>query len=42
MFDLFDDIPKPDIDWLPDWLDAATASDTLAALLDEVTWQQDS
>ena len=22
MFDLFDDIPKPDIDWQPDWLDA--------------------
>ena len=41
MFDLFDDIPKPDIIWLPDWLDAATASDTLAALLDEITWQQD-
>ncbi|HMC44978.1 MAG TPA: alpha-ketoglutarate-dependent dioxygenase AlkB [Caballeronia sp.] len=42
MFDLFDDIPKPDIVWLPDWLDAPTASDTLAALLDEITWQQDS
>ncbi|KLU23349.1 2OG-Fe(II) oxygenase [Caballeronia mineralivorans PML1(12)] len=41
MFDLFDDIPKPDIVWLPDWLDAATASDTLAALIDEITWQQD-
>jgi alkylated DNA repair dioxygenase AlkB len=42
MFDLFDDIPKPDIVWLPDWLDAPTASDTLATLLDEITWQQDS
>jgi alkylated DNA repair dioxygenase AlkB len=42
MFDLFDDIPKPEIVWLPDWLDAPTASDTLAALLDEITWQQDS
>jgi len=42
MFDLFDDIPKPDIVWLPDWLDAPSASDTLAALLDEITWQQDS
>jgi alkylated DNA repair dioxygenase AlkB len=42
MFDLFDDIPKPDIVWLPDWLDQPTASDTLAALLDEITWQQDS
>ncbi len=41
MFDLFDDIPKPDIDWLPDWLDPPTASDTMAALIDEVTWQQD-
>ncbi|OXC77749.1 alpha-ketoglutarate-dependent dioxygenase AlkB family protein [Caballeronia sordidicola] len=42
MFDLFDDIPKPDIVWLPDWLDAPAASDTLAALIDEITWQQDS
>ena len=42
MFDLFDDIPKPDIVWLPDWLDAPSASDTLAALIDEITWQQDS
>jgi alkylated DNA repair dioxygenase AlkB len=42
MFDLFDDIPKPDIVWLPEWLDAPTASDTLAALFDEITWQQDS
>ncbi|KQR74721.1 2OG-Fe(II) oxygenase [Burkholderia sp. Leaf177] len=41
MFDLFDDIPKPDIDWLPDWLDAATASDTMATLIDEIAWQQD-
>ena len=41
MFDLFDDIPKPDIDWLPEWLDAAAASDIMSALLDEVTWQQD-
>jgi alkylated DNA repair dioxygenase AlkB len=41
MFDLFDDIPKPDIDWLPEWLDAATAWDTMAALIDEITWQQD-
>jgi alkylated DNA repair dioxygenase AlkB len=41
MFDLFDDIPKPDIDWLPDWLDPPTASDTLAALIDEVAWHQD-
>jgi alkylated DNA repair dioxygenase AlkB len=42
MFDLFDDIPKPDIVWLPDWLDLPSASDTLATLLDEITWQQDS
>jgi alkylated DNA repair dioxygenase AlkB len=42
MFDLFDDIPKPDIVWLTEWLDAPTASDTLAALFDEITWQQDS
>jgi alkylated DNA repair dioxygenase AlkB len=42
MFDLFDDVPKPDIDWIPDWLDADEASDTLAALIDEVAWRQDS
>jgi len=42
MFDLFDDIPKPDIDWQPDWLAADTASDLMAALIDEVRWQQDT
>ena len=42
MFDLFDDIPKPDIDWQPDWLDPDTASDLMAALIDEVRWQQDT
>jgi alkylated DNA repair dioxygenase AlkB len=42
MFDLFDDIPKPDIDWVPAWLTPDEASDLLAALLDEVTWRQDT
>jgi alkylated DNA repair dioxygenase AlkB len=42
MFDLFDDIPKPEIDWFPDWLSPEAASDALASLLDEVLWQQDT
>jgi alkylated DNA repair dioxygenase AlkB len=42
MFDLFDDIPKPDIDWHPDWLDPDAASDLMGALIAEVSWQQDT
>jgi alkylated DNA repair dioxygenase AlkB len=42
MFDLFDDVPKPDIDWVPAWLAPDEASDTLAALIDEVAWRQDT
>jgi alkylated DNA repair dioxygenase AlkB len=42
MFDLFDDIPKPDIEWLPDWIGADAGSDLMAALIAEVVWQQDT
>ncbi|SAK95262.1 2OG-Fe(II) oxygenase [Caballeronia hypogeia] len=42
MFDLFDDIPKPDIDWHPDWLTADEASDLMGALIQEVSWRQDT
>ncbi len=41
MFDLFDDITKPDIDWKPDCIDADAASDLMGALIAEVAWQQD-
>ncbi|KND59570.1 Alkylated DNA repair protein AlkB [Candidatus Burkholderia verschuerenii] len=42
MFDLFDDLPQPDIDWQPDWLAADAASDLMGALIAEVAWQQDT
>jgi alkylated DNA repair dioxygenase AlkB len=42
MFDLFDDIPKPDIVWHPDWIDADEGSDLMGALIAEVGWQQDT
>jgi alkylated DNA repair dioxygenase AlkB len=42
MHDLFDDLPSPDVDWLPDWLTADAASDLLNRVIDEVAWQQDS
>ncbi|KNH07843.1 Alkylated DNA repair protein AlkB [Candidatus Burkholderia brachyanthoides] len=42
MFDLFDDIPKPDIGWYPDWLAADAVSDLMGALIAEVAWQQDT
>jgi alkylated DNA repair dioxygenase AlkB len=42
MFDLFDDIPKPDIAWHPDWIAADDASDLMGALIEEVIWQQDT
>jgi alkylated DNA repair dioxygenase AlkB len=40
--DLFDDVPKPDVAWFPDWLSADAAAQLLARIIDEVTWQQDS
>ena len=42
MFDLFDDIPKPDIVWHPDWIDADQGSDLMGALIEEVQWRQDT
>jgi alkylated DNA repair dioxygenase AlkB len=41
MTDLFNDLPTPDVDWYPDWLDVAHAARTLARLIDEVNWRQD-
>lgn len=40
--DLFDDLPKPDVAWYPDWLAPEVAQRLLAQLIDEVAWQQDS
>jgi alkylated DNA repair dioxygenase AlkB len=42
MFDLFDDIAQPDIQWFPDWLAAERASALLGQLTQEVPWKQDS
>jgi alkylated DNA repair dioxygenase AlkB len=36
-----DDIPKPDIDWHPDWLGADAASAAMERLISEVAWRQD-
>ncbi|MCG1055019.1 alpha-ketoglutarate-dependent dioxygenase AlkB [Mycetohabitans sp. B5] len=41
MLDLFDDVPKPDIDWYPNCLTPAVAADSLRQLTDEVAWRQD-
>lgn len=41
MLDLFDDVPKPDMDWRPDWLPAVIAADYLRKLAKEVAWRQD-
>jgi alkylated DNA repair dioxygenase AlkB len=37
----FDDIPRPDIDWHPNWLPAPDAADAIARLIAEVDWKQD-
>jgi alkylated DNA repair dioxygenase AlkB len=42
MFDLFDDIAKPEIDWYPGWLARAAADALFARVIDEVSWKQDS
>jgi alkylated DNA repair dioxygenase AlkB len=42
MFDLFDDVAQPDIDWYPSWLAPDRASELHARLVDEVEWRQDS
>ncbi|RFU44183.1 alpha-ketoglutarate-dependent dioxygenase AlkB [Paraburkholderia sp. DHOC27] len=40
--DLFDDLPKPDVAWYPDWLAADEAARVFAQIVDEVAWQQDT
>lgn len=40
--DLFDDLPKPDLAWYPDWLAPEVAARALAQLIDEVAWRQDT
>jgi hypothetical protein len=42
MNDLFDDLPKPDVVWYPDWLAPATAERALLQLIGEVAWKQES
>jgi alkylated DNA repair dioxygenase AlkB len=42
MNDLFDDLPKPDVLWYPDWLAPQAAEHTLTQLIDEVAWKQES
>ena len=42
MNDLFDDLPKPDVDWYPEWLTSESATHALAQLIDEVAWKQES
>lgn len=42
LHDLFDDLPKPDVAWYPDWLAPEAAQRALAQLIDEVTWRQDT
>jgi alkylated DNA repair dioxygenase AlkB len=39
--DLFDDLPKPDVNWYPDWLSPEAGERLLAQLIDEVAWRQD-
>jgi alkylated DNA repair dioxygenase AlkB len=41
MLDLFDDVPKPDIDWYPNCLTPAVAAHSLRQLTHEVAWRQD-
>ncbi|MCC8404336.1 alpha-ketoglutarate-dependent dioxygenase AlkB [Paraburkholderia sp. MMS20-SJTN17] len=41
MTDLFNDLPAPDVDWFPDWLEAGVAERLLTRLIDEVQWRQD-
>ena len=40
--DFFADTPAPDVDWYPDWLAPSDADRALAALINEVAWQQDT
>lgn len=40
--DLFNDLPTPDVDWYPNWLEPDIATRVLAQLVDEVAWRQDT
>ncbi|SEB23877.1 alpha-ketoglutarate-dependent dioxygenase AlkB family protein [Paraburkholderia sartisoli] len=42
MSGLFNDLPAPDVDWYPDWLSPEIAAATLAQIVDEVAWKQDT
>ena len=42
MSGLFNDLPAPDIDWYPDWMSPEIAAATLARIVDEVAWKQDT
>jgi alkylated DNA repair dioxygenase AlkB len=42
LHDLFDDLPKPDVAWYPDWLAPDAAALLLVQLIDEVAWKQDA
>ncbi|CAG4908554.1 alpha-ketoglutarate-dependent dioxygenase AlkB family protein [Paraburkholderia saeva] len=42
MSSLFNDLPTPDVDWYPDWLAPDVAAATLARIVDEVAWKQDT
>lgn len=39
--DLFNDLPTPDVDWYPDWLESAIATRAFEQLVEEVAWRQD-
>ncbi|RKP53515.1 alpha-ketoglutarate-dependent dioxygenase AlkB family protein [Pararobbsia silviterrae] len=41
MFDLFDDMPRPDIDWQPAWLADDVARALQTQVVAEVEWKQD-
>jgi alkylated DNA repair dioxygenase AlkB len=41
MLDLFDDVPKPDVDWHPHWLNASAAAEFMERVRTEVAWRQD-
>jgi alkylated DNA repair dioxygenase AlkB len=42
MSGLFNDLPAPDVNWYPDWLTPEIATATLARIVDEVAWKQDT
>ncbi|CAG4894865.1 alpha-ketoglutarate-dependent dioxygenase AlkB family protein [Paraburkholderia gardini] len=39
---LFNDLPAPDVDWYPDWISSEIAAATLARIVGEVAWKQDT